>query len=250
MSDENDPIPQVPEHELRVGFHGLLQEARGNGGQLDPDRFWHFVGELARGRGIMERLHKRGQEFSDAEPPSPRSDHSQRRTRAYHRGVLALLLRDLDPEDGTRTSVLPGQFLAGVATNDLLAMGANPEAIPNGDPEILRAATHGNATMRFHARRAIVSYVHWKASRDNTSLARALDSLPRELPKSTWDGWSREFGSGGGEVAQRAKEAGARDEPRPPVWPDDWKDPDADETGIDTLLGIAKAAPGASQCDE
>lgn len=29
MSDENGPIPQVPEHELRVGFHELPQEARG-----------------------------------------------------------------------------------------------------------------------------------------------------------------------------------------------------------------------------
>ena len=127
-------------------------------------------------------------------------------------------------------------------------MGANPEGIPNGDPAILRAEKHGKGTARAHARRTVVSYVYWEATRGNRSLTDVYENLPRGgLPKRTWEGWYREFGPKGGEVAQRAKEAGARGDPRPPVWPEAAGDPDKDQRSLDQLMALAKEAPGSGK---
>lgn len=240
MSDDDEPISQVPDAELARALVGMLHDARKNGGQIDPDTFWQFVGALARGRGIMEGLHQAGLEFLEAEERSPQEDFALRRVQAYHGGLLAKLMHDMDPKEGKRSSVLPGQFQARIVANDLIRMGANPHGMATGEPEILRAKDKRGTPEREENRRAVVSYVYWKAARDGVALAAVLRELPDEINKSTWDGWVRN----NPQIVQRAKDAGQRGDPKPPRWPEGKPTPGEDETMIAELLARAKRGDG------
>lgn len=240
MSDEDEPIPQVPDADLARALAGMLHEARKNGGQIDPDTFWQFVGDLARGRGIMEGLHQTGLEFLAAEKQSPQIDFALRHVRAYHRGVLAKLMHDMDPQEGKRSSVLPGQFRALKVADDLIRMGANPHDMATGEPEILRAKDKRSTPEREENRRAVVSYVYWKAACDGVAIAAVLRELPDEIAKSTWDGWVRD----NPQIAQDATAAGERGDQKPPRWPEGKPSPDEDATMIDKLLARARRGDG------
>lgn len=253
MSDDDEPISQVPDAELARALVGMLHDARKNGGQIDPDTFWQFVSLLTHGRGITEGLDRVGLDLVEAVDKQgkrpPANKRADEQMRAYHRGIVGQLLSDMSSNNGKRLSIFPERFHALEVARDLAAMGPNPYGLALGEPRILCQKGGRRGFDRDTARHMVISYVCWKAAREGISRAKVRDSLPCEVPKRTWEGWIRDAK----DTPQRAKKAGEGGKPTPPIWPPDAPSPD-DTAALDAFLGevltVARQAQGVNKSRE
>jgi len=192
LSGHRDPVSVS---DLQSAFSALLADAEAHGGQLDPTRFWAFVTDLARGRGIADEIERAAIRLAaERLPEVERSTAGEKETaeaqmvfwkRMQWAYLSALLTR--------AGNLLPADFFAGafkgVADNVLSGGrgGENMDLLGLGT----QRGTEYDAYVRA-ARHQLVLAVKYRAALEGISETKAREALLPEIAPRTWAGWKRE----------------------------------------------------------
>lgn len=179
---------QVSPTDLVEDLDTLLADAEANSGRLDPLLFWAFVSQLAKGRGIAEDIGAAAGSMQIGEAPFPGGLIG-----VWRAGQWALLSALL-----TRIGLYPGELMPrafspsafrSVAANvldgkrggerfDLLGLGT-------------QRGTKGKAAIRAY-QSLLFELVHYRAEKTGKSAEEIRSTLMPNLPRRTWQDWTRQ----------------------------------------------------------
>ena len=236
--------------DLEDGLRRLLDDAAANGGQLDPEGYWKFVADLARGRGIAKELETaafaaviKNEPPSDEPPGQFKPDDPSEFWRRCQAATLFHLLRRIA---GDQKHILPESFRSFVWEN--IAWNLMGEKAGRMDLMRLNTAGGDERALRRTARAMLVLAVLYRKAREgireNEARERVLptpghprkDNIDGSGFDRTWRDWKADTAAFMGtsfEQLQEEAERAARGE----IW---WGPFDLQPNKVDELWNLAR----------